>query len=108
MSLQTSFLPVALVPELIHKRFEEDSLFKTIKQEYNLDIDSGFESLKAVKSSKYEAKLLGIIEGDAVLLLERVTKLKNGKVLEFVKTILRGDKSKFFVELSGNNVNSGK
>jgi len=108
MSLQTSYLPVALVPGLIEKNFEEDSLFTTIKNEYGLEIGTANETLQAVKATKYEANLLDIKENDAVFLLERITKLKTGEVLEFVKTILRADKGKFYIELSDNPPNSVK
>lgn len=101
MSLQTSFLPAALVPGLIEKQAEEESLFKTIYKEYGLEIDAASETLQAVKVNNYEAKILGLNHDDPAFLLERITKLKNGKVIEFVKTILRGDKSKFYIELAG-------
>lgn len=103
ISLQTSYLPVALVPGLISKNFEEVSLFTIIKEEYGLEIGEAFETLQAVKSTEYEAQHLKIKEGDAVFLLERTTKLKSGEILEFVKTILRGDRGKFYVELKENN-----
>jgi GntR family transcriptional regulator len=100
MALQTSFLPGNLVPGLINYKFEEDSLFKTIKKYFGHNVSSASELLKTAKCDGYEAKLLKIKEGDAVFLLERVTKLADGKILEFVKTVLRGDKSSFSIELS--------
>jgi len=92
-----------MVPDLIEKKFEEGSLFKTVKKEYGLEIGNASEFLRTVQADAYEAKLLGVHKNDPMFLLERVTKTKNGKILEYVKTILRGDKSKFLVELSNNN-----
>ncbi|NHZ85302.1 MAG: UTRA domain-containing protein [Planctomycetia bacterium] len=103
ISLQTSYLPVALVPGLISKNFEEISLFTVIKEEYGLEIGEAAETLQTVKATEYEAQHLEIKEGDAVFLLERTTKLKTGEILEFVKTILRGDRGKFYVEFKDNN-----
>ncbi|MBU0529927.1 GntR family transcriptional regulator [bacterium] len=103
ISIQTSYLPSNLVPGLIDKNFEEVSLFTIIKEEYGLEIGEAFETLQAVKATKYEAQLLRIEKDDAVFLLERTTKLKSGETLEFVKTILRGDRGKFFVELNEYN-----
>jgi GntR family transcriptional regulator len=103
MSLQTSYLPKFLVPDLIEKKFEEGSLFKTVKKEYGLEIGNASEFLRTVQADAYESKLLGVHKNDPMFLLERVTKTQNGKILEYVKTILRGDKSKFLVELSNNN-----
>ena len=69
MALQTSFLPVSLVPGLINLEFEEDSLFKTIKKHFNHDISNASELLKTSKCDAYEAKILKVSEGDAVFLL---------------------------------------
>jgi len=100
MSLQTSYIPAQLVPGLIFKNFEEKSLFQTIGNDYGLEIGKASETMQAVQPSKYESKLLEMGDKDAVFLIERITRLKNNSVIEFVKTILRGDKSKFYVELS--------
>ena len=81
-------------------------MFRMIKEDYGLEIGDAFETLQAVTATDYEAKLLKISKGDAVFLLERTTKLKTGEILEFVKTILRGDKGKFFVELQDYNGNN--
>jgi len=105
ISIQTSYLPSELVPGIINKNIEEKSMFKVIKEDYGLEIGEAFETLQSVKATKYEAQLLGINKGDAVFLLERTTKLKTGETLEFVKTILRGDRGKFFVELNSKNGN---
>lgn len=100
VSLQTSYLPVTLVPGLIEKNYKEESLFETIKKEYGLAIGDARETLQAVRATAYEASYLKIKEGDAVFLLERITRLTTGEILEFVKTILRGDTGKFYIELS--------
>lgn len=105
ISIQTSYLPHDLVPGIINKNLEEISMFKMIKEDYGLEIGEAFETLRAVKATSWEAKLLDISKGDAVFLLERTTKLKSGETLEFVKTILRGDRGKFYVELNDNNEN---
>jgi GntR family transcriptional regulator len=107
ISLQTSYLAPRLVPDLIAKNVEEKSLFALIKEWYNLEICDASETLQAVKANKYEAKLLSINEGDAVFLLERVSRIQTGETLEFVKTILRGDKSKFYVELTSKTSEHG-
>lgn len=108
MSLQTSYLPEYLVPGLIDKKFEDDSLFKTIKKEYGLEIGKANEFLKARNCEKNEAELLDVEEGSAVFLIERITKLKDSRVIEFVRTILRGDNSKISVELTNNSSNGAK
>jgi GntR family transcriptional regulator len=108
MSLQTSFLPKYLVPELITKEFKEGSLFKTIAREFGHQVGKASESLRVVRANRVEKKIFGLAKNDAVFLLERVTCLTSGEILEFAKTILRGDKSQFSVELSTDQKKGGK
>jgi len=98
-ALMTSFISQKLVPGLLDALVPEDSLFKTIKARYGLEVGSGSETLQTINVNEYEAQQLGIKEGDAVFLIERISKSTDGKVLELAKTILRGDISKFYVEL---------
>ncbi len=99
-ALMTSYLPDRLVPGLLDILKGGNSLFQTIKTEFGLEVVSGHETLQSVHADEYEAGQLGIQEGDAVFLLERVSKTADGRVLELARTVLRGDISKFSVELS--------
>jgi len=98
-ALMTSYLPQKLVPGLLDALVPEASLFKTIKDRYGLEVLSASETLKTVNANEYEAKQLDIPERDAVFLVERTSKTTSGQVLELVKTVLRGDISKFYLEL---------
>ncbi|HIA86332.1 MAG TPA: GntR family transcriptional regulator [Candidatus Marinimicrobia bacterium] len=99
-ALMTSYLPVDLVPRLLDTLVVDKSLFQTIKREYGIEVGSGFETLQVGHADEYEAKQLGIREGDAVFMLERISKTTEGIVLELAKTVLRGDISKIYVELT--------
>lgn len=99
MALQTSFLPSDLCPGLIDKPFDDGSLFKTLQQRYNIQIASVNETFQAVRADSYEAKLLEISPGDPLILLERHSYEEGGRVIELVRTLLRGDRCKFNIEL---------
>ncbi len=99
IALQTSFLPSDLCPGLIHTPFEGGSLLKTLQDRYGLRIDSVRETFQAVKSDAYEARLLEIRIGDPLVLLERLSTEKGGRIIELVRTLLRGDRCKFDIEL---------
>jgi len=47
MALQTSFLPKDLCPGLLDAPLEEDSLFKTLKDRFRIEITSATETLQA-------------------------------------------------------------
>ena len=99
-ALMTSYLRSDLVPGLLERLAPGSSLFKTIKDEYGLEVGSGSETLQVANADAYEAQQLGILEGDAVFLIERISKATDGTVIELAKTVLRGDISKFSVDLS--------
>jgi len=99
IALQTSFLPADLVPGLIDLPFDDGSLIKTIQNRYNIKITSVREAFQAVKSDSYEAKLLEIHVGDPLVLLERFSTEKGGRIIELARTLLRGDRCKFNIEL---------
>jgi GntR family transcriptional regulator len=99
IALQTSFLPADLVPGLIDIPFDDGSLIKTIQNRYNIKITSVQETFQAVKSDSYEAKLLEIHVGEPLVLLERFSTEKRGRIIELARTLLRGDRCKFNIEL---------
>ncbi|MBL7025104.1 MAG: GntR family transcriptional regulator [Candidatus Marinimicrobia bacterium] len=98
-ALMTSYIPQKLVPGLIDTLVPEASLYKTVKDRYGLEVLSATETLKTVNANEYEAHLLNIAERDAVFLIERISKSTAGHVLELARTVLRGDISKFYLEL---------
>lgn len=99
-ALMTSYIPQKLVPGLLETLVPEASLFRTLKDRYGLEVKSASETLKTVNANEYEAQQLDISERDAVFLVERISRSTTGHVLELVKTVLRGDISKFYLELS--------
>jgi GntR family transcriptional regulator len=99
MALQTSFLPEDLCPGLIDAPFEDGSLLKTLQHRFNIEIVSVQETFQAVKSDSYEARLLEINVGDPLILLERFSTERSGRTIELVRTLLRGDRCKFNIEV---------
>jgi GntR family transcriptional regulator len=102
MALQTSFLPEDLCPGLIDKPFVDGSLFKTLQRRYNLQIINVKETFQAVKADTYEAKLLEIKVGEPLVLLERYSTERGGRIIELVRTLLRGDRCALNIELKKN------
>jgi GntR family transcriptional regulator len=98
-ALQTSYLPKHICPGLIDQPLKDDSLYKTLQHRYNIEISSANETLQVVKADRYEAKKLEIKTGDPLFLIERSSIDTKGRPVELVKTLLRGDKTKFNIEL---------
>ena len=105
LMLQTSYIPVGFLPGLLEKELEDSSLMEIITRDYGIEIDNASEVMRAVSVTKFEGEILGIAEDSPAFLLQRRTYLNDGRVLEYAKTIVRGDKSKFYVEMTKKELN---
>jgi GntR family transcriptional regulator len=99
MALETCYLPCSRVPQLT-KEVVKGSLYEWIEQKAGLIIHTGVQELEASVARKVEADLLEIKEGAPVLFIQRKSLLENGKPLEIVKSVYRGDRYKFIVEMN--------
>jgi hypothetical protein len=71
---------------------------------FNLHPATARETHVAVLVSGDEAGLLRTPSGSAALAAERVTYLADGRPLEYVRSIMRGDRYRIVLELSQPNV----
>jgi len=99
ISLQTSFLPVELCPELEDNDLT-GSLYRLLETRYGLRLWTGKEVLRARGAAPYEAQLLQIPEGMPVMYMERVTYAANGVAVEYLEAVWRGDRYDFTVSLA--------
>jgi GntR family transcriptional regulator len=57
------------------------------------------QRISAVSLAEADAELLGVPAGSASLNIERVSYLASGKVIEFTRSVYRGDTYDFVAEL---------
>jgi GntR family transcriptional regulator len=97
--LVTTYLPHKLCPTLVETDLTHRSLYAYLQETYGLIIASGRRILEAVLAGEYEAKMLEVNEGAALISLESVSYLEDGTPLEYYNALHRGDRSMFEVEL---------
>lgn len=98
MALETSYIPCSIVPNLT-REIVSGSVYEFIEKNAGLSIRSAVQVLEASVARKMEAELLQIKEGAPVLLLQRRSYLDDGRPLEVVKSVYRGDRYKFTIEM---------
>lgn len=98
MALETSHLPYALMPVVPEERLA-GSLYWYLQEELGLTLASARQTLEPTVASEEEAGLLGLAPGSPLLLMERTTYDIAGRPVEFVRSLYRGDRYKFYVEL---------
>jgi GntR family transcriptional regulator len=75
------------------------SVYEFIENKLGLSIQSGVQVIEASVARKMEAELLQIKEGAPVLVMQRRSYLNDGRPLEVVKSVYRGDRYKFTIEM---------
>jgi GntR family transcriptional regulator len=99
MGIQTAFLPLSLVPGLPEEPLENASLYHILQSKYGLQPAYGHEEHSAVLLEGEAASLLKVRPGSPGLAAERITCVRDGHPIEFVKAIMRGDRYRIILDL---------
>jgi GntR family transcriptional regulator len=99
MILETSYIPLELTPGLSTEKLEHSSLYDLMQSEYGVIVTKAKETFEPVLIRDYESSYLQVKEGSPALLLERVAYDGNGQSVEFCRSVIRGDRCRFYTEL---------
>jgi GntR family transcriptional regulator len=99
MGVQTAFIPSMLVPGISDISFVNESLYDVLGTHYNLFPSSANETHIACSVGSDDARLLHLLPGSAVMAAERVSRLADGRGLEYVQSVMRGDRYKIVLDL---------
>lgn len=100
IAIQNAFVRHRFCPGIVERGLIEGSLYKTLEEGYGLKLGRAVQTVEAKPADDYEAKLLGLVVEQPVLVLERLTYLTTGEPIELVRSAYRGDRYRFAVELS--------
>ncbi|MGE6537497.1 GntR family transcriptional regulator [Bacillus luti] len=99
--LESSFIPKHVVTDIEQlKRVGEISLYDLFSQHFNTAVTRANEAFEPVLIRADESKYLQTEEGRPALLLERTAYDINGVPVEFCISIVRGDRCRFYTELT--------
>lgn len=99
LSLQTSYLPAAICPGLESKDLRNLHLYDVLRQEFDLWFLRAEEYVEPALASKRVAKILGIGVGAPIFSVERRSYTFGGKLGEFRRASMRGDRFKYRIDL---------
>lgn len=99
ISLQLSFLPADLCPELEKCQLTTEHLYHVLQREYRVSFLRAEEFLEPVKADEYVAHLLEVGVDHPLLFVERSSYLFDGRLGEFRRAHMRGDLHRFRIEL---------
>lgn len=99
--LESSFIPKNVVSDMEKlKKVGEISLYDLFAQEFNIIVTRAKEAFEPVLIRQEESEYLQTEKGRPALLLERTAYDANGVIVEFCISIVRGDRCRFYTELT--------
>ena len=97
--LETTYLPTARFIHISLETIETGSLYDYLQKNYNFKADRIKETLRPIIPQSKEKKLLQISSNVPCILLERFS-YENDLLIEYTRSIVRGDKYIFQVNLA--------
>jgi GntR family transcriptional regulator len=99
MAIEALHVPQALVPELARKDLEGGSFYDLLRERHGLVVSHGMQTTEPTVTDEEESQILGVPLHSPAFLFERTTSSDKGEVVEFVRSIYRGDRYRLVAEL---------
>jgi GntR family transcriptional regulator len=96
--LEQVFLPEARFPGLLASDLERGSLYELLAERYDTTIVRAREALEPIAIPTREAHLLGVEPHRPALLIEGLAYDRTGSPVEFARSYVRGDRTRYYVE----------
>lgn len=99
MAIETLHTPERLVPGLTGEALEDRSFYQLLDETYGLRIVGGTQTVEATVTSDEESRLLRVPLHSPAFLFERASRSTDGDVVEYVRSVYRGDRYRIVTEL---------
>jgi len=100
MAIETLHVREALVPGLSARDLERQSFYELLLERYGVDVVGGHQTIEPTVTNQAESDALGVPLHSPAFLFERTTRSSTGEIVEYVRSIYRGDRYKLVTELS--------
>jgi GntR family transcriptional regulator len=99
MAIETLHVREALIPGLTAADLEERSFYELLEERYGITTASGIQTIEPTVTNEDESGALGVPLHSPAFLFERTTQTMSGEVVEYVRSIYRGDRYRLVTEL---------
>ncbi len=98
--LELIYIPTAICSSLTAEKMLTAPLYTLLSTCYNVILARAKQFFEPVVTDQYEAHELGIPDGAPALLIQNITYNSDNRPVVLSKAIMRGDRVRYFVELS--------
>lgn len=102
VALIKSYIPIKYVPDMEQIDFTDISLYKTLEENYRMQLYDADETIEAVLADERSAKLLKVKKGTALLFNHRIVRVLDRSIIEYETILYRSDIYKYHNRLTGN------
>jgi GntR family transcriptional regulator len=103
MAIEELHVRESLVPGLSARDLEESSFYALLRDRYGIVVVEGLQTIEPTVTNEEESTALGVPLHSPAFLFERVTRTTGGGIVEYVRSIYRGDRYRLVTELSGSD-----
>jgi len=101
MAIETLHVRQSLVPGLSAEDLERHSFYELLEDRYGVVMAGGTQTIEPTVTNEEESAALGVPLHSPAFLFERTTRTAPGDVVEYVRSIYRGDRYRLVTELAG-------
>ena len=101
MAIETLHVRESLIPGLTAEDLEQHSFYELLDDRYGVIMAGGTQTIEPTVTNEEESAALGVPLHSPAFLFERTTRTAAGDVVEYVRSIYRGDRYRLVTELAG-------
>ncbi|MDP9445010.1 MAG: GntR family transcriptional regulator [Actinomycetota bacterium] len=99
MALEDLHVPCDLVPGLTGRDLVDRSFYEVLSERYGLVMTGGTQTVEPTLVEEAESEALEVPLGAPAFLFERTSHIEGGRVIEFVRSVYRGDRYRIIVDI---------
>jgi GntR family transcriptional regulator len=99
MAIEFLHVPRKIAPTLTRRDLEGHSFYDLLTSRYGITVAAGTQTIEPTVTNDEEAAVLGVPVHAPAFLFERTSTSDKGEVVEFVRSIYRGDRYRLVTEL---------
>jgi len=99
MALETLHVPRSIAPGLDGEMLTDGSFYELLHDVYGIVLAGGQQTIEATVTDEAESEALEVPLHSPAFLFERVSRDAENRVVEFVRSVYRGDRYQFRVDL---------